>query len=75
MAQVILLSVALLLTSLSARAELQVWVDADGSTHVTDDPEKVPPEQRGAAGTRVEELRALWDDGVSGPPLVTPPGS
>ena len=75
MVQVILLSIALLLAPLSARAELRVWVDADGTTHVTDDPEKVPPEQRGTAATRVEELRGLWDDGVSGPPLVTPPGS
>jgi hypothetical protein len=74
-AQVILLSIAFLLASLSARAELQAWVDADGTTHVTDDPEKIPPGQRGAAGARVEELRALWEDGVSGPPLVTPPGS
>jgi len=74
-ARVILLFIAFLLASLSVRAELQVWVDADGTTHVTDDPEKIPPEQRGAAGAQVEELRALWDDGVSGPVLVTPPGS
>ncbi len=75
MAQVLLLSIAFLLASLSARAELQVWVDADGTTHVTDDPEKIPPERRDAAAGQVEELRALWDDGVSGPPLITPPGS
>jgi len=76
-ARVILLSavVVLLLASPGARAELQVWVDADGTTHITDDPEKIPPERRGEAVERVEELRALWDDGVSGPPLVTPPGS
>jgi hypothetical protein len=75
MARALLLSIAFLLASLSARADLQVWVDADGTTHVTDDPEKIPPEQRDAAVERVEELRALWDDGVSGPPLITPPGT
>jgi hypothetical protein len=72
---VILLSIAFLLAPLSARADLHVWVGADGTTHVTDDPEKIPPERRDTAVERVEELRALWDDGVSGPPLVTPRGS
>jgi hypothetical protein len=71
----ILLSIAFLLAALSASADLQVWVDADGTTHVTDDPEKIPPELRDGKVERVEELRALWEDGVSGPPLVTPPGS
>jgi hypothetical protein len=74
-AQIILLSIAFLLASRSAWADLQVWVDADGTTHITDDPEKIPPDRRHVAVERVEELRALWDDGVSGPPLVTPPGS
>jgi hypothetical protein len=73
--RVILLLIALLLPPLSARADLHVWVDADGTTHVTDDPEKIPPERRDAAIERVEELRAIWDDGVRGPPLVTPRGS
>lgn len=77
MAQVILLFAlaVLLLASPEARAELQVWVDADGVTHITDDPGKIPPDRRDDAVERVEELGALWDDGVSGPPLVTPPGS
>jgi hypothetical protein len=71
----LLLSLALLLAALSAGAELHVWVDADGTTHVTDDLEKIPPELRDGKVERVEELRALWEDGVSGPQLVTPPGS
>ena len=75
MVRIILLSVVFLLASPSSRAELQVWVDADGTTHITDDPEKIPTDRRHVAVERVEELRALWDDGVSGPPLVTPPGS
>jgi hypothetical protein len=73
--RVIFLSVAFLLASLSARAELYVWVDADGVTHVTDDPGKIPPDRRDTPVERVEELRALWDDGVTGPPLITPRGS
>ena len=55
-------------------ADLHVWVDEHGATHVTDDPEKVP-ERFGATGDdAAEELRGLWDDGVAGPPLRTPPG-
>jgi hypothetical protein len=72
---VILLLIALLLPPLRAGADLHVWVDAEGTTHVTDDPEKIPPERRDAAVERIEELRAIWDDGVRGPPLVTPRGS
>lgn len=72
---VILLLIALLLHPLRAEADLHVWVDADGTTHVTDDPEKIPPERPDAAVERIEELRAIWDDGVRGPPLVTPRGS
>ncbi len=72
---VILLLIALLLLPLRAGADLHVWVDADGTTHVTDDPEKIPPVRRDAAVERIEELRAIWDDGVRGPPLVTPRGS
>ncbi len=75
MARIVLLCVAFLLVPLSAGTDLHVWVGEDGSTHVTDDPEKIPAERRGAAAPRVEELRALWDDGVSGPPLVTPRGA
>jgi hypothetical protein len=73
--RVILLSIALLLAPLSAGADLYVWVDADGTTHVTDDPEKIPPDRRETAVERVEELRGLWEDGVSGPPVITPPGA
>jgi len=73
--RVTLLFAVLLLAPLSARADLHVWVDADGTTHITDDLEKIPPERRDATVERVEELRSLWDDGVTGPPLVTPRGA
>ena len=75
MARVILLCVAFLLVPLKAGTGLYVWVGEDGTTHVTDDPEKIPPERRDLVLERVEELRALWDDGLSGPPLVTPRGA
>jgi hypothetical protein len=62
-----------LLAPLAAAAELRVWVDERGQTHVTDDPARVPPGAR--AADAVEDLRALWDDGVLGPALRTPPGA
>jgi hypothetical protein len=67
----------LLLASLAgapAAAELHVWVDAEGRTHVTDDPAAVPAPQRGSARD-VEEIRGLWDDGLDGPAVETPPGA
>ena len=51
-----------------------VWIDESGVTHATDDPKAVPPEARGRL---VPEgaLGELWADGVTGPPLETPPGA
>jgi tetratricopeptide (TPR) repeat protein len=56
-------------------AELHVWVDREGRTHVTDDPSSIPPGQQSATGRDAVELRGLWDDGLSGPPVETPPGA
>jgi len=64
-----------LLAGPAAAADLHVWVDEQGQTHVTDDPSTIPPKQRGSASSDVIELRGLWDDGVAGPPVVTPPGA
>ena len=53
-----------------------VWVDEHGLTHLTDDPAGVPDAVR--AENRLasrDRLDTLWDDGVAGPPLTTPPGS
>lgn len=45
-----------------AAGETYVWIDEDGTTHVTDDPERVPPHaDRGA-----EALRDLWGDTWTG---------
>jgi Domain of unknown function (DUF4124) len=58
-----------------ASAELQVWVDEQGRTHVTDDPSSIPEARRSTVARDAVELRALWDDGLRGPPVETPPGA
>jgi len=52
-----------------AAAELHVWVDEAGRTHVTDDPGKIPPEHEGRATHRALEIRGLWGEELSGPPV------
>ena len=69
-----LLAALLALLAAPARAELHVWVDEQGRTHVTDDPSTIPPARRSAASSDAVELRALWDDGIAGPPVETPAG-
>jgi hypothetical protein len=51
-------------------SELRVWVDEEGRTHVSDDPSRAPAHARRAS----EGVGPLWEDGVAGPPLVSPPG-
>jgi len=68
-----LLALALWVAVPSA-AELFVWVDEAGRTHVTDDPDAVPAPQRAAAG-QGPEREGLWDDGLTGPPVRPAPGS
>ena len=50
-------------------AELHVWVDAAGRTHVTDDPAKIPAEHEAKATHRALEIRGLWGEALSGPPV------
>jgi tetratricopeptide (TPR) repeat protein len=71
------LLLGLVLPSLAARpagADFYTWVDEDGRTHMTDDPEAVPPRYRAGAGD-AGRRDALWDDGFRGPPLRSSPGS
>ncbi len=65
---------ALLLLALAAPApaELHVWVDAEGRTHVSDDPARRPSSSH-AHGP--DSLASLWKDGVAGRPVVTPAGA
>ncbi|HEX2486589.1 MAG TPA: DUF4124 domain-containing protein [Myxococcota bacterium] len=62
------------LAAAPAAGELHVWVDGEGRTHVSDDPAAVPRSARGGARS-ADEIRALWDDGLAGPPVETPPGA
>jgi hypothetical protein len=56
-----------------ARAELHVWVDAEGRTHVSDDPARRPADPH--AGHGQASLGSLWRDGVAGAPVMTPRGA
>lgn len=64
----LLLAATLLCVALAtpAPAELWVWVDEEGRTPVTDDPEKVPETVR-PRGAGEAELDALWGGRVRGP--------
>lgn len=63
-----LLATTLLCVALAtpAPAELWVWVDEEGRTHVTDDPEKVPETAR-PRDAGEPELDTLWGGRVRGP--------
>jgi hypothetical protein len=55
-----------LLAPLLLGAELHVWVDEHGGTHVTDDPALVP---KGREASDPGELRELWGGDALGEPL------
>lgn len=59
--------VCLLAAPLSAAAELLIWVDEQGHTHVTDDPDAVPS---GAQEAEPSGLRSLWGSDRLGEPLA-----
>ncbi len=65
----------LVLPALSTQAETWIWVDADGVTHVTDDPEAVPAAHRDPGAGEVDVLRGLWKDEILGDEMTTPPGT
>jgi len=62
----VLAGVAMLLASPPALAELWIWVDDEGRTHVTDDETKVPTDVRPRDAGEAE-LGALWGGRVRGP--------
>jgi hypothetical protein len=52
----------------SSNAEIRFWVDQDGVTHFTDDPDAEAP-RGGEEATDLETLRGAWADGITGPIL------
>jgi hypothetical protein len=58
--------VAILLAAPLLAAELHVWVDEEGVTHVTDDPDSVP---KGQAAQDPGDVRLLWGGDALGEPL------
>jgi len=67
------LALALVVAAAPAGAETYVWVDENGTTHLTSDPAKVPEAHRGAVVGDGVELGALWQGERLGPspaPLV-----
>jgi len=67
-----LLVLAILCLLLTA-ADLHVWVDAEGRTHISDDPGSIPADANRAL--RTEQVGELWGDAILGAPLRTPPGA
>lgn len=59
----------------AASAEHFVWVDEQGITHFTNDPEHVPDVARHAGGSDLDAQRALWDRLILGERTGTPAGS
>ena len=68
MRSVLLLSALVALASASA-AGTWFWVDADGVTHITDDPEAVPP----GVDSDAARLSELWGETVVAPETETAP--
>ncbi|MCR9097637.1 MAG: peptidase MA family metallohydrolase [bacterium] len=53
-----------------SRAEIRVWVDDQGVTHFSDDPERAPDAATSVeSDTAIETLRSVWNDGLVGPPI------
>ncbi|MEN8183372.1 MAG: DUF4124 domain-containing protein [Myxococcota bacterium] len=68
-----LLALAAVLAAVGAGADLFVWVDEEGRTHVTDDLEAVPEAQRLRADQSGEQLRDLWEGELLAPEHDLPP--
>lgn len=58
-----------------ASADHFVWVDDQGITHFTDDPDAVPEALRHDGGSDLDAQRALWDRRILGERTGTPAGT
>jgi len=66
--------------ALLASAETYVWVDAEGTTHITGDPAGIPAGVASSSASDMDAagdalLRGLWDDVVGPPPRAQKQGS
>ena len=59
----------------SAPAEPFVWVDEQGVTNFTNNPEAAPDSLRHAGGSNLDVQRGLWDEWILGARTGTPVGS
>lgn len=66
-AQIVWAALGLALAAGAAQAELYVWVDAEGQTHISDDPKAVPPGAASLPGSG-GGAGSLWDGQIAGPP-------
>lgn len=64
------LALLVLVCPLAAAADTYVWVDEKGTTHLTSDPSKVPPEHRHALAGDGVDLGSLWGGDLRGPELA-----
>lgn len=55
-----------------ASAEIHFWVDAEGVTHFSDDPDARPQAARSVETDGIETLQSAWNDGLVGPGAPTP---
>ena len=66
----VVIGFALTIVAAPALAEIRVWVDAEGVTHFSDDPEAAPDIATLAHGEgALETLQSVWGDGLTGPPV------
>ena len=65
--------VCVLVAAFPISAEISFWVDQDGVTHFTDDPDAAAS-LRGEEATDLETLRGAWSDGITGPILADDEG-
>lgn len=67
----LLLLLASLLCAAALHSETFVWVDENGVTHLTNDPERVPNELREASNHAPDALSGLWEEGPTGSQRAT----
>lgn len=74
---VLIVGLVVALRSDGVGAETFIWVDAQGVTHFSDDPEAAPDGTplEGVDDSRVDRLRALWGSHRTGPVPETPEGA